>query len=164
MVARASLALCRGRVPGRWLGAFLALVALMASPTAARSQVSDPAIGIKRLLLDASRSLQAANAALFMGHFDRASFDGYPALREDIAALTAHRRIASSVSVGVPEGGPEQWTASVDWLLELTPKLDPGPVERRRQTLRVSARKRGKRWRIVGLAPVGFFAPTQPGR
>lgn len=164
MVAQASLATGLGRAPCRGLGAIPLLVALMASPTAARSQVSDPAIGVKRLLLDASRSLQSANAALFMGLFDRASFDGYAALREDIGALTAHRRIASSVSVGVPEGGPEQWTASVDWLLELTPKLDPGPVERRRQTLRVSVRKRGKRWRIVGLAPVGFFAPTQPGR
>ena len=164
MVAQASLATGLGRAPCRWLGAILLLVALIASPTAARSQVSDPAIGIKRLLLDASRSLQSANAALFMGLFDRASFDGYAALREDIGALTAHRRIASSVSIGVPEGGPDQWTASVDWLLELTPKLDPGPVERRRQTLRVSVRKRGKRWRIVSLAPVGFFAPTQPGR
>lgn len=164
MAAQASLATGLGGASWRWLGAVVLLAALMASPTAARSQVSDPAAGIKRLLLDASRSLQSANAALFMGLFDRASFDGYAALRADIGALTAHRRIASSVSVGVPEGGPEQWTASVDWLLELTPKLDPGPVERRRQTLRVSVRKRGKRWRIVGLAPVGFFAPAQPGR
>lgn len=164
MVAQASLATGLGRAPCHWPGAILLLVALMASPMAARAQVSDPAISIKRLLLDASRSLQSANAALFMGLFDRASFDGYAALREDVGALTAHRRIASSVSIGVPEGGPEQWTANVDWLLELTPKLDPGPVERRRQTLRVSVRKRGKRWRIVGLAPAGFFAPTQPGR
>lgn len=164
MVAQASLTTGLNGDRCRRLGAIFALVGLLASPTAARSQVSDPAAGIKRLLLDASRSLQSANAALFMGLFDRASFDGYAALREDIGALTAHRRIASSVSVGVPEGGPEQWTASVDWLLELTPKLDPGPVERRRQTLRVSVRKRGKRWRIVGLAPVGFFAPPQPGR
>jgi len=164
MVSRASLTTGDGRVRCHRLGAVFALAAVLASPTAARSQVSDPAIGIKRLLLDASRSLQSANAALFMGLFDRASFDGYAALQEDIGALTAHRRIASSVSIGAPEGGPGQWTASVDWLLELTPKLDPGPVERRRQTLRVSVRKRGKRWRIVGLAPAGFFAPTQPGR
>ena len=164
MVAQASLTTGPSGVRCHRLGAIVALLALLASPTVARSQVSDPAIAIKRLLLDASRSLQSANAALFMGLFDRASFDGYAALREDIGALAAHRRIASSVSVGVPEGGPVQWTASVDWLLELTPKLDPGPVERRRQTLRVSVRKRGKRWRIVGLEPIGFFAPTQPGR
>lgn len=164
MVARASLTKGPGGVRCHRLGAIFALVALLASPIAALSQVSDPATGIKRLLLDASRSLQSANAALFMGLFDRASFDGYAALRDDIGALTAHRRIASSVSIGAPEGGPEQWTASVDWLLELTPKLDPGPLERRRQTLRVSVSKRGKHWRIVGLAPVGFFAPAQPGR
>ena len=164
MVARASRTKGPSGLRYHRLGAIFALVALLASPTAARCQVSDPAIGIKRLLLDASRSLQSANAALFMGLFDRAAFDGYAALREDIGALAAHHRIASSVSIGAPEGGPEQWTASVDWLLELTPKLDPGPVERRRQTLRISLRKRGKRWRIVGLAPVGFFAPSQPGR
>jgi len=149
-------------MPRRWPATVLALAALLASAAATRAQVSGPAADIKLLVLDASRSLQSANAALFMGLFDRVSFDGYAALREDIRALTAHRRIASSVAVGLIEGGPEQWTASVDWLLELTPKLDPGPVERRRQTVRVTVRKRGKRWRIVDFEPVGFFAPNRP--
>ena len=145
-----------------WPSAALALVAMVASVAATRAQVPGPADDIKLLVLDASRSLQSANAALFMGLFDRVSFAGYAALREDIRALTAHRHIASSVAVGLVEGGPEQWTASVDWLLELTAKLDPGPVERRRRTIRVSVRKRGKRWRIVNLAPTGFFAPGLP--
>lgn len=148
--------------PRRWPAAALAVVTLAASAALTRAQAPGPAADIKLLVLDASRSLQSANGALFMGLFDRVSFDGYAALREDISALTAHRRIASSVAVGLIEGGPERWTASVDWLLELTPKLDPGPVERRRQTVRVSARKRGKRWRIVDFEPTGFFAPSRP--
>ena len=159
MVAQASPTAYCAKNPLRWPVALLVVVGLVASTSPARAQTSDPAAEIKRLVLDASRSLQSANAALFLGLVDRRSFDGYSMFREDLRALTAHHRIASSVAVGLIEGGPEQWTATVDWLLELTPKLGPGPVERRHRTVRVSVRKRGKRWRIVDLVPAALFAP-----
>lgn len=152
----------RVRIRRRRLLAAIVLAGLLVSATASLAQDSDPEAAIRRLVLDASRSLQSANAALFLGLFDRRSLNGFQELQDDLRALTAHHRIASSVAVGLIEGGPEQWTANVDWLLELTPKLDPGPVERRRQTVRVSVRKLGRRWRMVGLAPTEFFAPS-PG-
>ena len=151
----------RARSAFRWPVALLAAVGLVASATTARTQPSDLEVEIKRLVLDASRSLQSANAALFLGLIDRRSFDGYSMFRDDLRALTAHRRIASSVAVGVIEAGTEEGTATVDWLLELTPKLGPGPVERRHRTVRVTVRRYGKRWRIIDLAPIGFFVPGQ---
>lgn len=160
MLVPVRLSAGRARIPGRRLLAALALAGLLVSATASQAQDSDPEPAIRRLVLDASRSLQSANAALFLGLVDRRSLGGFQELQDDLRALTAHHRIASSVAVESIEGGPEQWTASVDWLLELTPKLDPGPVERRRQTVRVSVRKRGKRWRIVDLAPPRFFVPS----
>ncbi len=145
----------------RWPAAALALAALAAPVDAAHAQASNAEAAIKRLVLDASRALQSANAALFMGLFDRSAFEGYAALRQDVFALTAQCRIASSVAVGaIEEDGSGQWAASVDWLLELSPKLDPGPIDRRHRAVRIAVRKRGKRWRIVDLAPAGFFAPV----
>ena len=107
---------------------------------------------------DASRALQAGNAALFMAAFDRRSFAGFQALRGQVTALTAQRRIASSVECGPPEGGPDVWTVRVNWVLDLTPKLDPGKLERRHETLVISMVKRGPRWKIANLEPAGFFS------
>ena len=138
----------------------LVSVTLLALAAPGRAQAEDLAAGIGLLVRDASRSLQSGNAALFLAAFDRDSFVGYEALRQNVTALTAQRRIASSVAVGAPRGGPAEWTADVDWLLELTPKLDPGQVERRREQLNVRVRKRGKKWKIVHLEPSGFFASS----
>lgn len=121
----------------------------------------DPATAIVRLVRDCSRSLQSGNAALFMGAFDRRRFAGHAALRERISALAQQRRIASSVAVGPVTGGPDEWRVSVDWLVELTPKLDPGPVERRRQKVDLRAARRGGRWRFVDLEPLEFFAAAR---
>ncbi len=97
-----------------------------------------------------------------MGVFDRRGFQGFAALREQVEALAAQRRIASSVAVGPVAGGPDEWTVEVDWLIELTPKLEPGSIETRRETVVLRLRRNGKRWRIVGLEPLGFFAAGLP--
>lgn len=110
------------------------------------------------MVRDASRALQAGNAPLFLAIFDRKDFAEYRELREQVTALVAQRRIASSVAVQSIQGGPIDWTVEVDWLIELTHKLDPSPLEQRRETLKFHLRKRGRRWRVVGLRPVTFFA------
>ncbi len=127
-------------------------------PQPARSQPPDDVAAIRRLIRDASRALQAGNAPLFLAALDREQFPGMEAFGEALAALTAQRRIASSVESSLPVGGPEEWTVRVDWLLDLTHKIDPGPVERRKATLTVTVRKRREKWRIVRLEPQSFFA------
>lgn len=136
----------------------LAACVLLAVPTRLLPQGEAAAARIRLAIRDASRALQAGNAPLFMAAFDRHAFSGFQALREEVTALAAHRRIASSVESGSPEGGPGEWTVRVDWLLELTPKLDPGPLERRHETLVVRLVKRGKRWKIANLEPTDFFS------
>lgn len=118
----------------------------------------DDATQVRLLIRDASRALQASNAPLFLAAFDRRTMPRFDVLREQVSALAAQRRIASSVESGPLEGDPSAWTLRVDWLLELTPKLDPGPLERRRATLTLRVRKRGKRWKIVQLEPLEFFS------
>ncbi|MDE0104839.1 MAG: hypothetical protein OXN89_20880 [Bryobacterales bacterium] len=146
----------RSAAIGRLL-ALAACTALFAGPLPAE----DPTPAIVRLVRDCSRALQSGNAALFMGAFERRRYDRYQALREQITALTAQRRIASSVAAGPATGGPDEWHVSVDWLVELTPKLDPGPLERRRQTVVLRAAKRGGRWKFFDLEPLEFFAASR---
>ena len=140
----------------------LATSALLVGVLVPAAQLSEPSADIGRMIRDVSRALQAGNAPLFLAAFDRNAIDDFDALREQVTALVAQRRIASSVAVGTVEGGPDTWTVRVDWLLELTPRLDPGPLRQRRETLTLGVRKRGGRWKIVSGGPSKFFAAMLP--
>ncbi len=142
-----------------WIALLVAGPGIMAH--LGRAQTPAEAAAIRQLIRDASRALQAGNAPLFLAALDRQAFAGLGEFRAELAALTAQRRIASSVESTAPVGGPEEWTVRVDWLLDLTHKIDPGPVERRRATLELAVRKRRGKWRIVRLEPRSFFAAAR---
>ena len=138
---------------------FVAVAAgLSAATILGSAQDRDSADRIRQVILDASRALQAGNAPLFLSAFDRRAVPDFERLREQVTALAAQRRIASSVESGTPEGCPDECTVRVNWLLDLTPKVDPGPVERRSETLALGMRRRGNRWQIVRVEPSNFFA------
>lgn len=139
-----------------WIAFAVGPLLCMAPSSAA--QPADAPSQIRLAVRDASRALQAGNAPLFLAAFDRQEFAGYGGLREQVSALVAQRRIASSVAVESVQGGPVEWTVDVDWLIELTHKLDPSPPEQRRDILKLRVRKRGRRWRVVDLEPLTFFA------
>ena len=104
---------------------FTQLAALLAvtAPAAANQEA------ISRMLLDASRALQARNAALFLSHFDKKSFEGYPQLELNVVVLTRQKDLASSIQiVEIAEAG-DTFRGRVDWLLQispLNPRLDSG--------------------------------------
>ena len=111
------------------------------------------------MLLDASRALQARNAALFLSHFDKKSFEGYPKLESNIVVLTRQKDLASSIQiVEIAEAG-DTFRGRVDWLLQISPLNRAGTIETRRNmiTLRIAAQ--GRKWRIIDLTPVDFFRP-----
>lgn len=141
----------------------LACLAVLAAPVPCSAQGEDAADRIALMVRDASRALQAGNAPLFLAAFEPEAVPDFAAFREQVNALAEQRRIASSVAAGPVAGGPEVWTVRVDWLLELAPKLDPGPLERRRETVTLKARMRGKRWKFVSLdRPELFEALPRP--
>ena len=147
--------------PARIRGLAAAIGIVAAGLGVAASLLPSDGVGdaeaVRRLIRDASRAIQSGNAALFLSSFDRRAMAGFDRFQDEVAALTAQRRIASSVQIGPPEGDPDECTVQVDWLLNLTPKLDPGPVERRHETLLLEVRRRGKRWKIVRVEPGNFF-------
>ena len=132
---------------------------LLAAPWAAvaYAQTQDDAAP-RRVILDASRALQAGNAARFLGYFDERQFPDFSALRRNVTALLEARTVASSVdivSIGNSSGDRKM---RVDWLLQLTPIAGPGEIETRRQMveLTLSQQSPGK-WRIASLAPIELF-------
>ena len=114
--------------------------------------------GLRRVILDASRALQAGNPARFMGYFDKQQFRGASELRRSVSALLATREVGSSVDVLSVADGPNGKAAQVDWLLQLTPINGPGEVETRRQTVELTLTQQASGdWRITSFEPVAFF-------
>jgi hypothetical protein len=119
---------------------------------------------IRRLVQDASRALQAGNAASFLRWFDRQQFAGYPTLESHIVALTTQSHIASSIQIVEIKQEQGGYHLRVDWLLELTVQEAAGPLETRREVLEISAGQTRKgEWRMISIEPLEFFRP-QGGR
>lgn len=112
----------------------------------------------RRVILDASRALQAGNPDRFMGYFDERQYRGSSELRRSVSALLGTRTVASSVDVISMSDTPDGRAAQVDWLLQLTPLAGPGEVETRRQKVDLTlAQQSPGAWRITSFTPVEFF-------
>ena len=115
---------------------------------------------VSRMLRDASRALQARNAALFLNHFDRDRFEAYPQLEANVVVLTEQRDLASSIRIEeiVEEG--DFFRVRIDWLLQISPLGRAGSVETRRSMIDVRVSRAGAKWSIVAFAPVNFLRPA----
>lgn len=131
----------------------------MAAAALLGQQGDSDSAAIGRMVRDASRALQAGNAASFLSYFDKDEFADFAALRENVAALAAQRQIASSIEIIEITKGEKGWRLRVSWLLQLTYTGDPGPVETRRETVGCSVKKLRGAWKIVQLEPVALFRP-----
>lgn len=140
---------------------FTALAGLVLLSTAAASgqQGRGESEQIGRMVRDASRALQAGNAASFLGYFDSTEFAGFAELRKNAVALTAQRQIASSIEITDFEQTQSGYRVRVNWILQLTYTGDPGPVETRQELVTCIVNRRSKSWKIVGLEPVSLFRP-----
>ena len=134
-------------------------IALLAAATLAQAQT--PAAEAERLVLDASRALQAGNAARFLSYCDKKAMDDFPVLRQKIATLANQRDIASSVDVSISETDGSRITLDVDWLLQLTWTREVADVERRQAVIQVTVETAGEQPRIVSIAPTDLFNPTR---
>ena len=138
----------------RAAAAALLLLAAAASP-------QTPTQRADRLLLDASRAVQAGSAPRFLGYFDRKRTPGFAELRRGIFALVEGNNVASSVEIRERTEADGDIELVVDWLLQITADREPGPVEQRRETVRVRVRvDEGGKAKLVGIEPISFFAPA----
>jgi hypothetical protein len=151
--------------PPRSTGRVLALLAIFLAPAALLKAQDLPrdnpeVRGVIRMAQDASRALQAGNAAAFLRFFDRKRFQGYATLESHIVALTTQSDIASSIDVIEIQRIEEGYRLSIDWLVQLSVKETPGPLETRREVLRIEVGEESNgRWRIKALQPVEIFRP-----
>jgi hypothetical protein len=119
---------------------------------------------VSRMLLDASRALQAGNATRFLGYFNHSGFEGYADLESNIVALTRQADIASSIEITSAREEEGAYHVTIDWVLQLTPSGGIGRVEERRAAVTVEVSTSGVKPEINALAPVAFFRPPGAAR
>jgi hypothetical protein len=105
-------------------------------------------------------ALTEVNVVQFMDAFDK-DMPGYDDLKNQVTALVNQAEVTSSVEP-VQEGGDDSKRAiDLDWFLQVRSLLNGGPIVQRRQVIHCELRKEKKKWKIVSLKPLDFFAPAK---
>jgi hypothetical protein len=119
---------------------------------------ADPTQEVWDLLTQVASALSERNPEAFLAAFDPA-MPGYQKVRAGVSALLRDAEVQSSIELENDEGGAEERTVELDWLLKIRPEQDAAASTRRQQRVRCRLRKSGKKWRIVWFDPLEFLAP-----
>jgi hypothetical protein len=115
-------------------------------------------------VLDLFASMAAAltevNVARFMDACDK-SMPDYDKLKSGVSALTNQGDLTSSIEPLKDDGDDSARTVDLDWYLQVRSLVPDGPILNRREVIHCELRKEGKRWKIVSLKPIEFFAPAK---
>lgn len=127
---------------------------------------ADSAQQVWDLFGEMAGSLSSSNAQAFLTAFDK-GMPGYQKLSDSVNALLGEFDVQSSVEFNKNEGDDQKRQVEADWLMILRP-LQGGPVtahheamadNQREQVLKCTLAKQGRKWKMVALEPVEFFAP-----
>jgi hypothetical protein len=124
----------------------------------AGSRPEDEEREIWDLLTRAAAALSQGNLTEFLDTFDR-SMAGYQRLAANVAALLGQYEVQSSIELLRDEVSGEARMVELDWFLQLEEQRDGGAVTRRRERVHCRLEKRGKKWKIIAIEPLVFFAP-----
>jgi hypothetical protein len=107
-----------------------------------------------------SAALTDWNVAAFMDGFDK-DMPGYGDLKTQVTALVNQADVTSSIEPIEEQGDETNYRIDLDWFLQVRSLLDNGPIVERRRLVHCQLRKDKKKWKIVSLQPIEFFAPAR---
>jgi hypothetical protein len=81
--------------------------------------------------------------------------------RRDVVALADLADVTNSIEVLSDSGDDTHRAEELDWFLEIVGKSEPHPLERRREVVKFRLERKGKKWKIVSIEPLHFFAPPK---
>jgi Fe-S-cluster formation regulator IscX/YfhJ len=134
-------------------GAAAAAMAGSARAADAQQQVFD-------LFSKIASALSDDDAAMFIEAVDP-GMPNFQDFRRDVVALTDLADVTNSIEVLSDTGDDTHRAEELDWFLEIVGKSDPHPMERRREVLKFRLERKGKKWKIVSIEPLHFFAPPK---
>jgi hypothetical protein len=134
--------------------------ALLFAALAAARLRADSADEVWELLSSVASDLSAGHLGEFLGAFDPA-MPGLEDLRNSVTALLGQADVQSSIELVSNEGDGRSRKLEVDWLLRITGHTDVSGSISRQEPVKCGFEKQGKRWRIVSIEPLAFFAPPR---
>jgi hypothetical protein len=120
-----------------------------------------PEEDIVKLLGSMAAALTTVNVPEFMDAFDK-NMPEYEKLRSDVTGLVNQADVASSIEPISNNGDDNTRSVDLDWYIEVRSLVQDGPIVTRRETVHCEFRKDKKKWKIVSLKPLEFFAPAAP--
>ncbi len=121
---------------------------------------ADPRQEIYDLFGSLASALTDGEPEQFLAAFDR-SMKGYEDFAANVRALVAQMDVTSTVELVDDAGDARHRAVKFDWLMQLANKNDRVSVIRRQQTITCRLEKQKRKWRIVSLEPLDFFAPPR---
>jgi hypothetical protein len=117
----------------------------------ALSETGDPAV------------TRTANVSKFMSAFSK-DLPDYDTLEKNVTALVNTADVSSSILPLTEDGSDQMYKIDLDWLLEIRSLEPDGPLVRRREVVHCELRKEKKKWKVVALKPIEFFAAANLGK
>ncbi|MFN7993751.1 MAG: hypothetical protein U0Q18_09135 [Bryobacteraceae bacterium] len=131
------------------------LIALLAAPLLADSQQQ-----VFDLFTKIAAAMSNDDALPFLDAVDR-EMPQYDVFQANVKALVDQADVTNSIEVLSNSGDDAHRSEELDWFMQIVGKSEDHPVERRREVVKVSLARRGKKWKIVSIDPIGFFAPPK---
>jgi hypothetical protein len=104
--------------------------------------------------------LSADNPMVFLESVDH-DMPHFQDFQKDLMALTDQADVANSLEVVSDEGDDTHRAEEYDWFMQIVGKSESRPVEQRRAVVKFRLERRGKKWKIVAIDPLDFFAPPK---
>lgn len=98
----------------------------------------------------AAEALADKDASAFLDHFDPEMPD-YATISSEVQALVERSEVASSIEVIEDHGDSEKRMLRLDWLLRIDMDLP------RRQIVKCTIEKQGRKWKITAFDPLDLF-------
>lgn len=128
-------------------GALLAQKPPAIPPDATPKEVGD-------LIRTTAEALQNKDVDAFLGHFDGKT-PGYEMLHFYLEGLAARDSVLSSIEIvpGSDKGDGQHRMMALDWVLNVDSERT------RRELVKVTVEKQGKKWKFTSIEPIDFFKP-----
>jgi hypothetical protein len=135
---------------------------LLAMSGAAGAYAADAQQQVFDLFTKIAGALSDNDAAVLVEAVDP-EMPQFQEFRRDVTALTALADLTNSIEVLSDKGDDTHRAEELDWFLEIVGKTDSRTVERRREVVKFRLERKGKKWKIVSIDPLHFFAPPKTG-
>ena len=103
-------------------------------------------------------ALSEGNGLAFLDQVEH-SMPNYDKLQQGIQALVAQNEVYSAIDVLKDDGDDRTRSVELDWFLQIRSREQTGPLERRRKIVKCRLARSKKKWKVMSIEPVSFFAP-----